>query len=183
MARHYTQSNEKDFEKFLNQHAKKLGKIEEKKAREAREQAAGRAAALDAYHTWHKNVLAQATQEAPIILDWVAQFTKTPLWGKMLKLLPHTGNFQISTAIEYACPSPYALERMEHRCQAFYLDRTGALSIHQIQKYGKSYPAYTIELLLEHVAPPAITSLALSIEDRTILKIIATALNRDLTEE
>jgi cob(I)alamin adenosyltransferase len=183
MARHYMQSNEKDFEKFLNQHAKKLGKIKEKKVREAREQAAGRAAALDAYHTWHKNALAQATQEAPIILDWVAQFTKTPLWGKMLKLSPHTENFQISTATEYECPSPYAFERMEHRCQAFYLDRTGRLSIHHIEKYGKSYPAYTIKLLLEHAAPPAITALALSIEDRTILKIIATALNRDLTEE
>jgi hypothetical protein len=155
-------------------------KINREVKRKAAVEQANRSAASKAYETWLVDGRRKAKEPATIIIDWAAQFTASESWTEILNLDPPIDEVSISSRITYTHPPSRFPGEEEQDTEYFFLNRDGEVFVHQCIKYGKSYPAYTVELMLEHAAPPVIVLTADAIKDDKVLSIIAADIKQTL---
>lgn len=174
--------SEEEFSSFLEEYGAEKKKINEAARKKNEQKHADRKTAKQAYTAWRKRGLRKTRSGAKLILEWAERFVASSEWTKIRELDKGLGRVRISEIVDYSHPSPNDRDRKERNSQYLYLNSDGEVFMHHCVKYGQSYPAHTVDIMLEHADPPVIIATANGIKDGSILQIIATDLKENLAQ-
>lgn len=156
---------------------KEARRLEEVAARKKEE---NRKKAAKIYEVWLENHRSQARAAARIIWDWHEEFISTQTFRKLAgtlkarykdKIWIPNDKIWISKMLTCSVPCKDYLRDWPEK-QILSINHSGKLFVHNLFKYGKTYPINQRGDLLKYVAWPILIAVAKTITDETIWDVI-----------
>ena len=125
-----------------------------------------------AYKDWCKGFEKDAKKASKTIWNWYEKFIASDAFAEIVKSMQEVDSRLLRLTKNLVCtaPTPWGTEMEE--CQwlsiSFHKNKQGALAIHNVVKYGKSYEIRSAEDFLKYVYPPILLEIGKLVESEQI---------------